>query len=163
VGDARGELCYGRPSLRGRTGFGELVPYGELWRLGANEPTRLYLDESVILAGIPLSAGRYSLYAIPRPKVWTILVSRSVTHWGNDISPAVRSREVGRASLPVESLEQPVESLTVTVDRGSDPGRVGLVFSWERTRVTIPITRPGVPADLGAIPGADPASEEASP
>ncbi|HXI19643.1 MAG TPA: DUF2911 domain-containing protein [Gemmatimonadales bacterium] len=137
VGPARVEVCYGRPSARGRTVFGKLVPYDSLWRAGANEPTRLYTDQTITLAGITLQPGRYSLYAIPRPDSWTVFVSRSVLHWGNDISPGVRAQEVGSARVPVEPLETPVETLTVTLQRDT------LAFAWERTRVTLPIAPVG--------------------
>jgi hypothetical protein len=138
AGGTRLRLCYGRPAMHGRTVFGGLVPYDSLWRLGANEPTRLSLSAPVSLAGISLPAGRYSLYVIPHPGQWELFVSRSTLHWGNDISPAVRAQEVGRAALPVESLASPVETLTVRADpaRGSASFRV----EWEHTGITLPVT-----------------------
>lgn len=152
VGDATVQLCYGRPAARGRTVFGVLVPYDSLWRLGANEPTRLSVNRAITLAGIPLPPGRYSLYAIPRPEAWTVFVSRSTLHWGNDISPEVRSREVGHADVPVESLATPVETLTVQIEDEGNSDRARLVFQWERTRVALDLTRADVPANLGAHP-----------
>lgn len=137
AGAVPGELCYGRPSRHGRAVYGALVPFDSLWRLGANEPTRLYLGGAARLAGISLAAGRYSLYARPGPGSWTLFVSRSVLHWGNDISAAVRAREVGHASIAVEPLTQAVETLTVTATPPADT--VWLHFDWETTRVTLPI------------------------
>ena len=140
VGGGRAELCYGRPSARGRLIYGGVVPFDTLWRMGANEPTRLYTDTPISLAGMALAPGRYSLYAMPGPRSWTIYASRSIRHWGNDLSPSVRAQEVGRASVMVESLSQPVETLTVTVnDSGS---AVLLHLDWESTRITLPV-RPG--------------------
>jgi hypothetical protein len=152
LADADVELCYGRPSARGRLVFGGVVPFDSLWRLGANEPTRLYLDRPITLAGIPLAPGRYSLYALPRPDRWTMFVSRSTLHWGNDISPAVRAREVAQAVLPVEALAQPVETLTVRIEGDPATGHARLVFAWERTAVGLEVERVGIPPNLGVGP-----------
>jgi hypothetical protein len=130
-------LCYGRPSTRGRRIFGGLVPFGSLWRTGANEPTRMATDRAISLAGIPLAPGRYSIYSIPGPEQWEIFVSRSTLHWGNDISPAVRAEEVGHSTVPISALATPVETLTV---RGEPAGDSLLVMiDWETTRATLPI------------------------
>lgn len=152
VADADAELCYGRPIRRDRVVFGQLVPFGTVWRLGANEPTRLYLSKPVTLAGIPLPAGRYSLYAEPGPTEWTVYVSRSVLHWGNDISPAVRSREVGHATVPVELLPETVDTFTALVEDHGSPDRVALAFEWERTRITLELSRGTPPSNLGLRP-----------
>jgi len=137
IGRGGAELCYGRPAAKGRLIYGGLVPFDTVWRMGANEPTRLYTDTPISLAGIALSPGRYSLYATPGPVNWTIYASRSIRHWGNDISPAVRAREVGQATVPVESLAQPVETLTVTAQ---DSGGVVLLhLDWATTRITLPV------------------------
>jgi hypothetical protein len=152
LGDAEALLCYGRPVRRDRTIFGGLVPWDSLWRLGANEPTRLSVSKAVTLAGIPLPAGRYSLYAAPGPEMWTVFVSRSTQHWGNDISAAVRAREIGQAVVPVEILPEPVESLTARIEDHGAGDRVALVFEWERTRVALELARTTVPSNLGARP-----------
>ncbi|MEO8138035.1 MAG: DUF2911 domain-containing protein [Gemmatimonadota bacterium] len=135
----RGEilLCYGRPSMRQRQIFGGLVPFDSLWRTGANEPTRLSTNRPIILAGIPLAPGRYSIYSIPTPDKWAVFVSRSTQHWGNDISPAVRGKEVGRADIPTASLTAPVETLTVHAQQSGDSLLVAI--DWETTRVVLPI------------------------
>lgn len=137
IGSGGAELCYGRPSANGRLIYGGVVPFDTLWRMGANEPTRLYTDTPITLAGIALAPGRYSLYAMPGPRTWTIYASRSIRHWGNDLSTAVRAQEVGQASIMVQSLAQPVETLTVTAQ---DSGSVVLLhLDWESTRITLPV------------------------
>lgn len=137
VGDGEILLCYGRPSIRNRPIFGGLVPFDSLWRTGANEPTRLSTSHAITLAGIPLAAGRYSIYSIPRPGRWEVFVTRSTLHWGNDISPAVRAREVGHASVPTTVLAAPVETLTVRAAAAADS--LLLSIDWETTRATLPI------------------------
>jgi hypothetical protein len=136
-GSAR--LCYGRPSARGRPIYGALVPFGEYWRLGANEPTRLYVNRLVSLGGLELPAGRYSLYALPGPGRWTVHVTRSTVHWGNDISASVRSQDVGSFELEPVAIDVPVETLTVHPEQRGDSTM--LHFDWATTRVTLPLVQ----------------------
>jgi len=137
VGGKPLKVCYGRPVGRGREVFGGIVPYGQIWRTGANEPTRLFTSVAVEVAGIPLAPGRYALYSVPGPDQWELFVSQSTFHWGNEITRSVRDREVGSAILPVQSLETPVDTFTI---RPLDtPVGTTLVIEWERTRVVIPI------------------------
>ena len=136
-GSAR--LCYGRPSARGRAIYGALVPFGEYWRLGANEPTRLYLNRAVSLGGLELRAGRYSLYALPGTDRWTIHATRSTIHWGNDISASVQSQDAGTFEVQPVELAAPVETLTVHPERRGDSTM--LHFDWATTRVTLPLVQ----------------------
>lgn len=143
VGETAGKICYGSPSVRGREVFGSLVPWGELWRTGANEPTRLFLGGPVTIAGISLEAGRYSIYTIPNPDRWRLFVSRSTFHWGNLISADVRGREVGNADLPSAPADAFVEQMTLQwVAAGSDNGL--LVLEWAETRLEIPVASTAV-------------------
>ena len=142
------QVCYSRPSTQGRVIFGSdttattgapLVPYGRLWRTGANEPTVLHLPFPAELAGIALAPGSYSLYTIPGETEWTVIVNRSTSQWGHEAryTAEVEAQEAGRASVPVERLDQHVESFTIR----SEPtaGGADLLLEWERTRVRIPI------------------------
>ena len=138
IGQTQGKICYGSPSARGRTVFGQLVSWGELWRAGANEPTRIFVDGSIDLAGIPLEAGRYSIYMLPEPERWEIFVSDSTFHWGNAISSSVRLREVGSSEVPVSSTDRHVEQLTFRWEP-VDEQHGSLVLEWESSRVEIPL------------------------
>jgi DUF2911 family protein len=140
VGSASVRLCYGRPSARGRTVYGQLVPWDTVWRMGANEPTRLYTDRPIHIGSVRVEPGRYSLYAAPGTTSWTIYVNRDILHWGNDLSPAVRATEIGSTLVEASSLAEPVETLTIRPD--SPTSATGLVVTWERTRVTIPLAAP---------------------
>ncbi|NNG17673.1 MAG: DUF2911 domain-containing protein [Gemmatimonadales bacterium] len=133
-----GRVCYGRPSARGRTVFGGIVAYDQPWRTGANEPTRIYSNTDFIMADIPVPAGRYALYTVPGPEEWEIRLSRSILHWGNDLSASVQAREIGRATLPIDSTDTYVETFTVRPEEGDD-GEIMLVLEWESTKVQIPI------------------------
>jgi hypothetical protein len=139
VGNGAAKICYGRPSLRGREMIGgEAVPYGEIWRTGANEPTILHVNVPARVAGLDVEAGSYSLYTIPEAGMeWTLIVNRSTSQWGHEsrYTDEVASQEVGRASVQVETLDEPVEQLTI---RPAER-REGALLEWQNTRVHIPI------------------------
>jgi hypothetical protein len=144
VGGAAAKICYGRPSARGRTMIGgDAVPFGRIWRTGANEPTILHLSAPISFAGLPLQAGSYSIYTIPTAADWTVIVNRSTDQWGHEsqYTEAIQAQEVGRATVPSEQLDEHVETFTIRpVARGND---VDLLLEWERTRVTIPVRAGG--------------------
>jgi hypothetical protein len=141
LGDARGVVCYGRPSVLGRTIFGELIPFGRLWRTGANEPTTIHLPVAASIAGLAVEPGSYSLYTIPGETEWTVIVNRSTSQWGieGQYTPQIEAQEVGRATVPAERTEAPVETFSI----GAAPTGTGadLVLEWENTRVRVPVTR----------------------
>jgi hypothetical protein len=141
AGALQAKICYGRPSARGRTMLGgDLVPYGELWRTGANEPTIIHLAVAAEIAGIAVEPGSYSLYTIPGADDWTVIVNRSITQWGHESTykDEVAAREVGRATVAREEITEPVETFTIRSE-GSGDGAALLVLEWEYTRVEIPI------------------------
>lgn len=138
----RALVCYGRPSMRGRTVFGDLVPYGQLWRTGANEPTIIHLPFPASIAGIDVEAGSYSIYTEPGEQQWTIIVNAATDQWGieNQYNDAVRAQEVGRATVPSEQTASPVEMFTISAEPQGDDA-ADLVLEWENTRVRIPVQR----------------------
>ena len=139
VGGQPVKVCYGRPSSRGRTMLGgKDVPYGKIWRTGANEPTVFFASVPLTVAGIAVSPGVYSLYTVPGPKEWEIVVNRSVSQWGKEdqYTDEVKAQEVGRARVKSEAVGTPIETLTLRAEpRGRD---ASLVLEWEKTRVKIP-------------------------
>jgi hypothetical protein len=143
LGDDHALVCYGRPSARGRTILGgEQVPFGQLWRTGANEPTILHLPFAARVANIGLEPGSYSLYTIPGEREWTVILNRSTAQWGHEsqYTEAVRAQEVGRAAVPVERTAEHIETFTIRSEpAGAD--RADMVLEWERTRVRVPVTR----------------------
>ena len=142
VDGATVKVCYGRPSIRGRQIMGGLVPFGESWRLGANEPTRLVLPFAAEVAGVRVAAGTYSLYVVRLNARWEVHVNKAVDRWGIPIDERVQAQDVGTGTVPVEPLSQPVEQLTLRLVTGSP---IELVVEWERTRVRIPIKQVGSP------------------
>jgi hypothetical protein len=136
-------VCYGRPSSRGRTMIGgENVPYGELWRTGANEPTTLHVPFAAEIAGIAVEPGSYSLYTVPDRSEWTVIVNRSITQWGEEggYTDDVRAQEVGRATVPAGATAAHVETFTISSEPG-EGGATDLVLEWEGSRIEIPVRR----------------------
>ena len=138
------KVCYGRPALRGRGMIGgKYVPFGRLWRTGANEPTTVISTAPLDIAGVTVPAGRVSLYTVPGPETWEIIVNGSTSQWGleSEYGDSIKARELGRAILRSEAVTPLLERLTFSVEpevRGSRDS-VGLVLRWQGTRVRIPI------------------------
>jgi len=140
VGSARVKICYGRPSARGRTMIGGTnVPFGKLWRTGANEPTMLHTSGPISVAGVKLEAGTCALYTVPDVAQWTIIINRSTTQWGDEgsYSESIKKEEVGRGVVPVSPLPDHVEQFTIRPEVKGGWG--ALALEWEKTRVAIPL------------------------
>ncbi len=134
------KVCYGRPSSRGRTMIGSAaVPYGRVWRTGANEPTIFFTPVPLTMAGIAVPPGTYSLYTVPAAAEWEIIVNGSTKQWGEEsnYTPEVRKQEVGRAKVKSETVKSPIETFTIRSE-GAGSGAT-LVLEWEKTRVKIPV------------------------
>lgn len=140
VGASKVKVCYGRPSLRGRTMIGgAAVPYGKLWRTGANEPTVFYTPVPLTIAGIKVAPGFYSLYTVPGEREWEIIVNRATSQWGHEsrYTEAVKRQEVGRGKASAERIEKPVETFTIRAEPSG--GAQSLLLEWEHTRVRVPV------------------------
>ena len=135
------KVCYGRPSARGRTMIGgKAVPYGKLWRTGANEPTVIFTPVGLDIAGVKVQPGKYSLYTVPGEKEWVIIVNKSTSQWGHEDSytKEVQAQEVGRGKAPAVKQAEAIETFTISAQ--PQQGEVKhLMLLWEKTRVAIPI------------------------
>jgi len=141
IGKDTVKICYGRPSARGRTMIGGAsVPYDTLWRTGANEPTTVFSDEPLDVAGVRAPAGSWTLYTVPGKTQWQIIVNASVTQWGieKDYDAVVRKQEVGRGKVPSEAMTDFMETFTIRAEPAG-ANEVTLVLEWEKTRVRIPV------------------------
>lgn len=138
VGDTQGQICYGAPSARGRVMVGEVDPYGELWRSGANEATAIHLQGPATIGGISLAAGSYSLYTRPDVDQWEVFLNSNYERWGIPINDEVRATEVGSFTVTPEATDSHVETLTYSFEStGADAGEI--VMEWENTRIRIPV------------------------
>ncbi len=141
LGKAHVKVCYGSPSLRGRVMLGgELVPFGSLWRTGANEPTTLHTDHVVRVGELVLAAGSYSIYTIPGERTWTVILNRSTRQWGleSEYTREVAAREIGRFAVRPRPLHTPSERLNFRSEP-SATAAVDLVLEWQRTQIRLPL------------------------
>ncbi len=126
-------IDYSSPRMRGRKIFGALVPYGDVWRAGANEATTFVTTADVTVAGKPVPAGRYTLFAIPEAGRWTLIVSRKTGEWGIPYPGA--ADDLVRADMSVGTTPSPVENFTIRFDQAD--GKCTLQMEWENTRASV--------------------------
>lgn len=135
IAGARVAVDYGRPARRGRVVFGGLVPWNREWRTGANRTTTLTTDGDLVIGGATVPAGSYSLWTIPTPSGWTLIINRNVGS-GLDYSA---EHDLARVPLAVEALPQVVERFTIALEPRGEGGV--LAFAWERTQASIAVAR----------------------
>ena len=141
VGGQDVKICYGRPSAKGRTMIGgDAVPYGTLWRTGANEPTMIHTSVSLNFAGVDIGPGTYAIYTVPGESEWEVILNRSTSQWGAErmYNDEVKAQEVGRGKVPSERTGMHVETFTITAEAAGDGTNV--IFEWENTRVVLPVS-----------------------
>lgn len=112
-GPSRMVVDYGQPHARGRTIFGELVPYGDVWRLGANWATTLMLDVEMRIGELELPRGEYTLFLLPTADGGELIVSDETRQWGTDYDP---TRDFGRTPVSRRELGEHIESLSITLE-----------------------------------------------
>jgi hypothetical protein len=138
-GPSRMIVDYGQPHARGRVIFGDLVPYGDVWRLGANWATTLMLDVEMLLGDLELPRGEYTLFLLPREDGGELVVSDETRQWGTDYDP---TRDFGRTPVRRRELAEPIESLTITLEPvfpqpdGSVPSGT-LRIAWGRVEYAV--------------------------
>lgn len=134
IGSTRVMVAYGRPAARGRKIFGSLVPYGNVWRTGADEATTITLSGPLDVEGRTLEAGTYTLFAIPGASEWTVIVGRNPNQWGAGYNQA---DDVLRVTVPAANTDHR-ERLTFTFEEfDTDAGEASLVLRWETTKVAL--------------------------
>lgn len=129
-------VLYSRPQKNGRNVFGELIEYGKVWRLGANEATEIELYKDVKIDNTPLKKGRYSLYAIPYQDKWTLIFNKETDIWG--AFQYNEKKDVLRTDVKVEKQQDPIEAFTLVFDK-TDSG-ANMVMAWDNVKTTLPIT-----------------------
>jgi tetratricopeptide (TPR) repeat protein len=130
------ELNYSRPGMKGRKIFGDLVPYGKVWRTGANSATRLKFSDDVSIGGQVLKAGEYALYTVPNEKEWEIIINKGSANWGTDYK---QEDDIFRVKATSVKLDQPVETFTMQFANVKS-GSADLQIMWDKTLVSVPIT-----------------------
>ena len=121
---------YSSPAVKGRTIYGDLVPYDKVWRTGANEATTFEFGSDVLINEEELAAGKYSLFTIPTETNWTVIFNQVWKQWGTKYDA---SKDVLLVELPAEATEATTEDLQFTIEEE------GIRFSWEKISVFIPV------------------------
>jgi hypothetical protein len=128
-------VVYSRPQKDNRTIFGELVEYDKVWRMGANEATEIEFFKDVTIGGKKVAKGRYTLYAVPTPSKWTIVLNKDTDTWGAFVYD--QKKDVLRTDVPVQTLPTPVEAFSMDFNK-TDKG-MDLFIAWDTTSVSLPI------------------------
>ncbi|GAA6767834.1 DUF2911 domain-containing protein [Flavobacterium sp. CGRL1] len=143
------EVTYSRPGARGRAVFGNLVPFGKLWRTGANENTIINFSDDVVIDGKTLKKGKYAIYTIPKIESWEVIFYLSTDNWGlpenwND------QYVVLRTTVKEDALPTPVETFTIGIN-GLDPNFAYLEMAWENSHVALKFEVPTAKTAVASI------------
>ena len=126
---------YSSPRAKGRKIFGGLVPYGEVWRTGANEATTFVTDANLTVGKLAIPAGSYTIFTVPTPGKWTLIINKKTGEWG--IPYKYEADELGRVDMKVSVTSGPVENFTIAFDQRSNTCQ--LTLSWENTQASVGI------------------------
>lgn len=129
-------VIYSRPLKNGRTIFGGINRYDELWRLGANEATELELFRNVKIGGKAVPKGRYTMYCIPSEKKWTMIINKDNYSWGNFTYDP--KKDVARADIDIDKNNDTVEAFTIYFDETK--AGANMIFLWDDVKAVLPIT-----------------------
>ena len=130
-------VTYGAPSLRGRhLGGSEIVPYGQVWRVGANEATTITLPLNVTIGTLKVPAGKYTLFALPTANDWTLIVSKKTGEWG---IPYPEGNDFGRTPMQKKTMSSPQEKMSISFEN-TKGNSTEMHVKWETTDVSVPIT-----------------------
>ena len=127
---------YSSPRMKGRKIYGELVPFGEVWRTGANEATTFVASADVAVGGTSVPAGSYTIFTVPKADKWTLIINKKTGEWG--IPYKYESDELARVDMSVSKLPAPVENFTIAY--GKSAGGCTLHIDWETTRASVNIS-----------------------
>lgn len=130
-------VTYNRPFKNGREIFGKLVPYGKVWRAGANEAPEIKFYQDVTIGGKKVPAGNYALLTIPNEKEWTIILSSDVDQWG--AYSYNEALDVVRVNVPVQKAESALENFSIQFAK-KDAKNTTMYIGWDTTVVAVPIS-----------------------
>jgi len=129
-------IKYSRPSMRGRKIFGDLVPYGKVWRTGANAATSLTTDTALEIGGTYVPAGNYTLYTVPGDKSWQLIVNKQTGQWGTKYD---EGQDLARIPMKTSQLPSGLETFTISLDKTGAKSAT-LKLEWELTSASVSIT-----------------------
>jgi monoamine oxidase len=129
-------ISYGRPFMKGRAIFGGLVPWGQVWRTGADEATTFTTEADVVVGGLKVPKGEYSLFTVPTEKQWTLVLNKTAKQWGAFKYDA--AQDLGRAPMTITTSTKPVEQFTIEIVPAGK--QLTLKLSWDKTVATVAIS-----------------------
>ena len=129
----RVSVIYSRPSMRGRKIMGGVVPYGTVWRTGANAATSFETQTDIVLSGVRIPRGSYTLYTLPASSQWKLIVNKQTGQWGTVYN---QKFDLARIPLDKKNLKQPVEKFTITLERTSENSGT-MKLAWEKTQLAV--------------------------
>jgi len=130
---------YSRPGAKGRKVIGGLVPYGRIWRVGANESTKFTTDDDLTILGNYLSKGTYALYAFPYEDYWDVVFHKNIEHWGDGRKAYEPAEDAFRIRIKPQEIPNYQENFLITFDQ-IDHNSINMLWIWEHTLIKIPIS-----------------------
>lgn len=129
------EVSYSQPSKRGRVIFGELVPYGEVWRTGANASTDITFKTDVLFGGKEVKKGTYAIFTIPQEKEWTVILNSQAKQKGSSEYEANKAKNVLEVKAPVTTIPNEQEQFLISFEGEH------IAFTWDKTKVLVPLKK----------------------
>ncbi len=130
------DISYSRPSMRGRVVYGDLVPFGDVWRTGANGATKITFGEEVSVGGSVVKPGEYALYTIPGQNEWTVILNKATGNWG--ASGYDKADDVARFTVKPKKINNSIQTFTINIANITF-NTCDIELTWENTKVVIPV------------------------
>ncbi|HYX54125.1 MAG TPA: DUF2911 domain-containing protein [Candidatus Limnocylindrales bacterium] len=127
------KIDYSRPSMKGRKIFGGVVPYGKVWRTGANEATALTTAVDLNIGGAKVPAGSYTLYSLPTESGWKLIINKQTGQWGTEYD---EKQDLARVDLKTSKLDKTVEQFTISFEKSGEDS-ANLILEWENMRGSV--------------------------
>jgi hypothetical protein len=130
-------IDYSSPRAKDRKIYGELVPFGQVWRTGANESTTLVTPVDLTIGGTTVPAGSYTIFTVPNKEKWALVISKKTGEWGTDYPG--QANDLARVDMKVSTLPSPVENFTISFEKAG--GGANLNIDWETTRASVVVAK----------------------
>lgn len=130
-------IDYSSPRAKGRKIYGELVPFGQVWRTGANEATTLVTPVDLTIGGTAVPAGSYTIFTVPNKDKWTLVISKKTGEWGTDYPG--QSNDLARVDMKVSTLPSAVENFAISFEKAGSGANLNI--DWETTRASVMVSK----------------------
>jgi len=138
LGDAKSvTIDYSSPRAKGRKIYGELVPFGQVWRTGANEATTLVTPVDLSIGSTTVPAGSYTIFTVPNKDKWSLVISKKTGEWGTDYPG--QANDLARVDMKVSTLPSPVDNFTISFEKAGSGANLSI--DWETTRASVVVSK----------------------